>query len=426
MLSWLQCIACIVLVAVGGCARGRQCCLGNSSQGAAQSVSATLPPSERGVATISVDTPDRPIGLDLPAVYHPLTPIEAQCQAVQGSAIGNMLDDQRRHTSCQQQSCDSCNRMMSCVLSGAAMEARNRNAGTAMELYYTIAGLEAQRDILDQTLQLLDMTTSDLANARKQGLTIPLVSQEFERQRFETERKIVELELNIIRANRELVKLLGMEWGDPSIRIWPKTDLHAAQQQLDVEIEVNRAMSDRPELWALRCLASSDCLDYLPTMRQVVAATHACLGVRAMAGGCMFSRLASQRDDECELAERRQQLRSMVAQREREIRDDVRLAVVTVNGRYDQSVLAKESLLYGDRQVSDLEKARDINRAEPSDVVQAKLKRLESRSKLIESVVAWHIAQVKLQEAEGHLVADCAGYCQPTFEARSAEAAEAK
>src|SRR5262245_37200781 len=103
--------------------------------------------------------------------YRQLRPGECQCLAVQFSSLANLLERERAELvasrpCCQKPGvarvfalhCDvAANQLRLAVFDNTAQEARNRNAGSALELYFKLAEAEAQAD-------LLDLTRADLAD----------------------------------------------------------------------------------------------------------------------------------------------------------------------------------------------------------------------------------------------------------------------
>jgi hypothetical protein len=367
-----------------------------------------LAQGDRGTLRLAVDSSGREFD-DTHFDYYTLDPRECQCLAVERSKLGNMLDDHRRKLAQNTRKHEPCDCVLPELLASAALEARNRTASSALELYFTIARLEAQKELLDVAIEELDAAVAEVDAARRQTITLPLKVEGFMQQRLESGQKLIELELGITRANRELTKLLDTEWGDGSARIWPQTELRVVRKSIDVELAIDRAMAERPELHVARLLATSDCVDNLPTMKATLGGYSAFLAASPLPGSKLFGKVVTDwLNDPEELAARKQQLTQIADQREREVRDEVRLAVATIHGRHDAAVIAKQAVIHWDQRVVELRQARDVNKSDWGELVEAKLKRIEAQAQLVEAVTAWKIAQVKLHEAQGRLVHDCA------------------
>lgn len=366
-----------------------------------------LAAGERGTLRLAVDSSERSFN-DSQFVYHTLDPHECQCLAVERSKIGNMLDDQRRKLECEAKQRDPCECVLPQLLGSAALEARNRTAGTALELYYTIARLEAQKKLLDLAIAELDDAVAEVDEVRRQTITLPLKVEGFMQQRLESGQKLIELELGITRANRELAKLLDVEWGDGSTRIWPQTELRVVRKTIDLDQAIDRAVAERPELDVAWQLATSDCIAQLPTMKAALGGYSAFLAASPLPGSRLFGKLVTEwLNEPGELKSRQRQLQQLAEQREREVRDEVRMNVATIYGRHDAAVFAKQAVIHWDQRVDELRQARDVNKSDWAELVEAKLKRLEAQSQLVEAVTAWKIALMKLHETQGRLVHDC-------------------
>lgn len=397
--------ACLVLSQLIGCAQRWHCA--QPTEPWQPQLSDVLEPGDRGNLRLAVDSNGRESDA-ITYAYHALEPYEAQCLAVERSTLGNMLDDQAHKLACQARKHEPCDCVLPHLLHHAALEARNRTAGKVLELYYTIARLEAQKELLDLAIGELDEAVAQVNSARKNMLTLPLKVEEFPQQRLDAERRLIELELGITRANRELAKLLDLEWGDGTTRIWPRTELRVVSDPIAIDEALSVAQAERPELEVVRTLAYSKCVEQLPTMKAVLAGYSAFLAASPLPGSLLFGRLVADRLSEPEeLAARQRQFRQLATQREREVRDEVRLAVATIHARHDAAVLAKHAVLHWDGRVDDLRQARDVNKSDWGELVEARLKRIEAQSQLVEAVTAWQIAQVQLDEAQGRLVGEC-------------------
>ena len=407
--SWIACLSVVALAT--GCARCRygypcqqeECCLSTP----VVPLSSLLPAGARGSLKMSLDASVPPQHATQHE-YRVLAANDCQCLAAKHSSLANMLDEQACRIAQQTDNCSVCDRVLIDLLHAVSYDMRNASAAGALELYYTIAQLEAQRDLLDQSIAELQQAEADVEQARGAGISVPLKSDDLTFQRLESEKKRLTLEAGLAQANRQLSRLLGAEWGSASVRIWPEANIAVTAQSFDAESEVAQGMSGHPEIAALRQFACSECLENLPTMRQIVAGTSAFLAVRLVPGALLFGKLvAALNDDPIETAQRQRQILQLASQQELEARDNIRLAIETIGANYAQAVYARQIVQRWETQVADLERAREADKSEPSDVVEAKLKRIQAKSSLVEAVVAWQTAQVKLRAAQGSLASEC-------------------
>ncbi len=121
----------------------------------------------------------------------------------------------------------------------------------------------------------------------------------------------------------------------------------------------------------------------------------------------MRTALVKRKIAKSELTQRRQQLAIYQRQREQQVADQVRDAAATVETRLRQIALAKETAERWDARVAELQDRSTTGGASFADVAAARLSRQKAQSDLTGQVAAWKIAQVRLKEAQGLLVAEC-------------------
>ena len=110
---------------------------------------------------------------------------------------------------------------------------------------------------------------------------------------------------------------------------------------------------------------------------------------------------------ERELPERRRQLNQYTTEREQEVAVEIRQAAETVELRLRQIALAKESLRGLSSRLADAESRSTTGRATFADVSLARLAAIEADEALLDEIVAWKIAQARLKQSQGLLVAEC-------------------
>src|SRR5262249_16871290 len=118
-----------------------------------------------------------------------------------------------------------------------ALDARNRSAGTALELYFRLAEAEVSADLLRETQSVLAATIDQMEKGREKGIKWPVEVATFQRSRIETATQADELELRIRQLNVELKSRLGLP-DSPGARLWPTKDWPVAPVALDADAAV--------------------------------------------------------------------------------------------------------------------------------------------------------------------------------------------
>jgi hypothetical protein len=177
---------------------------------------------------------------------------------------------------------------------------------------------------------------------------------------------------------------------------------------------VNAALADRSELRALRAIHANLSPDTLPVAREALRAGNPLLGGSPPAPRPLALLLLKCRGPDAEtLAEvevRRKQLADLIATRERDIADETRAAVVTLNAQTRRVQRARDRLDGWTAQRADAIKKREANQpgAELLEV-QVTLEWLKAKVEAVNEVMAWHQARVRLKAAQGWLAWECLG-----------------
>ncbi len=337
--------------------------------------------------------------------YHALDAQRCRCRAVEASQIGNLLDEQRRHLDWMLRAECPEDRAILDLLGDAAREARNRSAASALTLYYTIAELEARRDLSEHAATILDEALADATTVRGRGLPLAADDSQWERDRLELRNKQLELDIALIRANQELKSLLDYAEVSITERIWPDTDLKLFDSRIDVDSAVQLGLRHRNDLRAIGRL--SRCADprRLDAARQAVAPVHALLATSAATGRCCLSAIiALLHHDKFEAEHRQQQLLELQSQRRLTAESEIRTHAAVIARREQQAAVEHSVVAQWDARIDELVAAQKVGKSNLSEIAQARLKRLEARDQLVRSVVAAKIAYVQLLESQGLLV----------------------
>ncbi|HEV3025174.1 MAG TPA: hypothetical protein VGX76_22035 [Pirellulales bacterium] len=353
--------------------------------------------------------------------YFALTDPECQCRAAASSTQGNSLASERRSieaTADKHKGLSESDQLKIRVLRASELEARNKSAGAALEIYYHLAEALAGAYVLDDSTREIDAALAKVDQMRGQGLVIPFDEGELRRQRLELVRKQVELDLQTSQLNAQLVRLLGLPDTDPALRFWPTTDWKVAVEPIDISLAVAEGLALRPEMRLLASLPASLNENTVSVVKLVLSGSSGLLGTQPKITG-MISLFGVRelwshaRDNKRELPLRRRQLAEYTEQRRQEVTTEIQLAVLTVEARLREIATTRQVSREWERRIEELPKRQEIGGATFVDLSAAKLKAFQADSDEVGRIVAWKIALAKLKEAQGKLIDECLGVCFP-------------
>ena len=361
---------------------------------------------------------DAVLGRPFPAQadYHSLSAEECQCLAAAASTQGNSMAAERRSLQAgasRHHGLSEEDQLRIRALRASELEARNKSAGAALEIYYTIAEAEANLAILEASLREIDDALAKVKRLRGQGMQLPFDDGEFARQRLDMVYKQTDLQLKVGQLNAQLVRLLGLQSSDLDARIWPTTDWKVVVEPIDMDAEVEEGLSQRPEMQFLVTLPRYVNTKTLSVVRQIMAGAGGLLGSQSKFTGLVQligSRLCGKREaEERELPVRRRQLAEYTEQRRLEITSEIQQAVRSVEAHLREIAIAKQQAAAWDERIDELTRKQQIDEASFAEIASAKLQSFQAQSDETNRVVGWKIAQAKLKEAQGKLIGECQG-----------------
>jgi hypothetical protein len=290
----------------------------------------------------------------------------------------------------------------------AATAIRNSDAATALERFYQLADAEGRTELLSTGMKAFDDYRSLTKRFREAGLPT-MDDEELTRQRGKLLSDLERAEAGIRLLNVDLQNRLGLSVkGDE--RLWPSGDFSVTLASIDTEAEVAKALANRADLQFLRKLHLSLSVDTLPTINAQLQTITSLAGAGASPVMPWFpgSRLLEKRTQElkaqlrsaaeAEVAVRREQLFTLIADREKTVAGEVRASVVQMESAARRIALAKST---ADTWQAKVDKAnRD---AKPFDRFPAELEWYRSRAEVLTEVMAWHHWRAKLRAATGEL-----------------------
>jgi len=412
--------------ALAGCAGQRAACV-SACKG--RSLTELFPPREP--QSIQFDDHDvgdlseveRELGLrDRPGhEYYELSVPDCQCRAAAVSTEGNSLAAERRsiESSAKHGGLSDSEQLKVRILRTGELEARNKSAGQALEVYYHLAEALANRYVLIDSILETDEALKMVDEVRGQGLAITFDDGEIRRQRLELTRKQVALDLQTSQLNAQLIRLLGLPATDLIARFWPTTDWKVVVEPIDMTLAVAEGLAMRPEIRLLESLPASLNKKTVSVVMLLMSGGSGGLLGTQMKASTMISLfgireiLSKARDRKRELSARRRQLAEYTEQRRQEVTTEIQLAVLTVEARLREIAVERQLSLAWKQRLDQLEKRQRIEEATFADLTAVKLKAFQAESDEIGRVVAWKIALAKLKEAQGKLIDECRGTCFP-------------
>jgi hypothetical protein len=372
--------------------------------------------SERGSlspdlsAIVSYEAVDQVLAR-LPATvqYRSLRAEEVQCLAAANAPTAKLYASESRAalTADTGRRCNPAAPTASKLMAYRAIDERNKAAGVALELFYSLAEAEASRDILGRSLAEVDQAAANLDQLKQSGLKIPMDQTALQRQKLDWLDQQIQLHSAVRRMQGQLQQLCGFE-ADETTAVWPQADLAVTVTPLDPQAAVTEGLANRADVGALQMLDGSVDAGTLPAARSGIQALSPGLG------GAIISRrlLGGNSVSEEELQTRQAQVRQARIDTERTASREIDEAVQNVETRLREIAVGKERWEVWRKRVADLKEKRETDNVTAFDVNAAQLELLRAESDTLHRVIAWKIAQAKLKQAQGLLAAEC-GYHLP-------------
>jgi hypothetical protein len=297
------------------------------------------------------------------------------------------------------------------MLHDASLEARNRAAGGALELFFRLAEAEGKLDILKRSLAEIEDALASGEQMRAKGLQLGDDFEVLRRRRVATLDSNIELELAIDRLNSELRQLLKLGPTNEMWRIWPEINWAVLPEAYDTQAAIALGLEHRPELFMLRKAGNSLTRETAPAIQALLGQADALLGMSCQGHVSLFRKLAvllgHPSTSEGELVELCRQFQAYRIQREQEVADEIRQAVMTVDARLREVAVGLEEVRGWERRLEELKAKAERGIPTFPERTTVELHRLEAQSDLHQHVAAWHIARVKLSQAQGLLAEQC-------------------
>jgi hypothetical protein len=340
--------------------------------------------------------------------YWRLPPEECACRAAANAPIADLIEMEKELVASREsrKGPDQAQILQQTLLSLRATDIRNQVAGQALELYYKLVEVEAGRDAIRKSIQLVEKAMKDLAELRDRGLSIEVDSFDLKQQRLELIERQHELVLKSKEINRQLKLLLNALGIDPPI--WPDLKVSVVFEHLDADSAVALGAETRADLTMLRLLSGAVDSSALSTARSALRQREGSLGNQSPTIRDMLQILSSKRGQR-ESRIRQRQLATLLSTQYKTVATEIRGGVAEVGARQGQIRVSKLKLDQRRQRLAELQQQQQAGGATAFDIFQERLEIVRVESELMKHVVAWKIAQVKLKKAQGILAEEC-GY----------------
>jgi len=346
-----------------------------------------------------------------PQAYYNLTAEECRELACRNSAIGNFFDASAPQ--CTPAGHNMASRYASDWVRVTAAgyisaEARNRNAGTALNLYYRILELELKSDVLKSSIAELDALVKANDVLAQKGFKQTVDAHELRKQRIELDADHAKLRSGLQKLNAELKSLLAIDPGTQGFLL-PADQVKVVPDPLDADQAVKLGLSIRSDLNLLRAVGNMTDHRTVPAVRQVILGIvpgyAALMQTAEFAPAQMIPFLSTVAKAEANAVKK--QVLGLLRDREREAAKDIRTAVEEWTTARELVAIARQRFELNQSRVTELEKRAKVGQGVELDLRKARLEFLQSESDLIGEIAKWKLADVKAREVIGLLCDEC-------------------
>ncbi len=402
-------LVCASLVLLGGCLHPQGVAVGP----AAPDASLFPTTSTRPYRTELSQVPGPPPGDAGPqeSAYRAITEAQAQCLASAHSSKANYLEQEAQALDSSPLSClrvhAQRNRaLQKAILHHSALEDRNYSAGLALEQYFHLAESEGKADLLWASLAELNQAERDVASLKARGVKLLPELEGLKDQERQIRLDVIRLEKAIEALNDRLAQLTGMEpcgrgWRfRPGVEPTPVTTTEPAAA-------LAVAHANRPSLQLSQQLQADAGPSTLPAVHFFLQSTT---GVPPTSGDVSpVGKLLSLCSGHREFPSRRAQLDRIAAENERLVTEEVCQALRNLQVQAQLAEVARKRLAEQQAKLHDLETQVAQGIISSVHLLMPRLQAHRLEADVLHEVAEWHIARIKLKQAQGLLVQECAG-----------------
>ncbi|VTR97661.1 TolC family protein [Tuwongella immobilis] len=349
----------------------------------------------------------------LPGSYRGLTEAMAQTMAVQSCGLANSLEREghvgsdgpskwRHHAYRKHQESEQFRRT---ILHLTAQDLRNRQAGAALAAYYGLAEAEVSLERLGESAAQMQRTLTMAKDTRDRGLPLPVKYEELLRRELDLESNRAKSLHAIEDLNGKLRSLVGIV--GESERLMPMELPMFNPAPVNVDQAIHTAMTYRPDLQLFRYLESELSTSNLGLTRELLGSVNALLGSAGAEDWKLLLLRLSEicfGDEPAEVQQRRNQIRSVRQERERQAIAEVRTAVLDLELAMKRLAISRDKLLNQQSQEADIRKRSAQGLASFLEEANIRQEVIQTRLELSQAMMAWQRARIALKQSQGLLV----------------------
>jgi len=347
--------------------------------------------------------------------YHRLTAEECCTLACQNSTIANLLESGltvKTGWLATRGGKDAADWVRVVTTRHMSQEARNRNAGNALTIYYKLLEAELKLDILGSALAELEelITANDKLAAR--GFKQTADAFDLQKQRIELLADQARLRAGVRKGNAELKSLLAI---DPNTAgfLLPADQVRVVPDPLDADQAVQLGLMLRSDLNLIRSLSSMLNHQTLVAVRQSLIGIAPALSAVQSTTEFLFPPLTAilTAVAKAEATIVKRQLQGLLRDRERAATKDIRSAADEWLAARDLVAIARKRVELIQSHVVELEKKLKAGFGVELELRKTRLEALKAEGELITEVIRWKVADVKAREEIG-LLCGCDSTCK--------------
>jgi hypothetical protein len=353
---------------------------------------------------------------DPPSLQQTTPPLEVQCGAARSSSVGNVLAAERSTVQSPRHAfrtrAHRAANVHRTALGLASEEARNRDAATALEMYWAVAEAVHSRPIAAESLASADAAITDRTALAARGLEVPVEEASLEQRRLVLADALIGIDATVDALSCHVQQAAALPPG-PLVPVAPGHDGEWRSGPADVDALVREGLASKPELRMLRMLLGNLDADTVDVARTMLRVAVPALGGDACKQCCRGHAAAlCRKASDCEVATVARQLRQLLRDRESSVAADIRRAARLGEAEADRAGNATRRFEVAMRTLAD---RRDEQSAGAGDVFAIRLAEADvakERRAIIERLAAWERFRVQVWQAQGVLAARCGFGCR--------------
>lgn len=346
----------------------------------------------------------------------PVGPIAVQCGAVSNSSTGNLLAAKRaavcvpREGSRHPRHAGDAHaaRTKRSILALAAEEARNRDAGTALQTYWSLAEAEHSLPEVAAAMAAIDTAIGDWETLSGRGLELPVTDGPLRARRLALNDARIEGTAAVDTLSLAICQLAGLPPGTVHT-VHPATGRGAGNALGDIDSLVAEGLARRPQLRMLRLMLANLDDDTADLGRMVLSLANPALAADEPASQSCGRLVGLLRHGQrgCETASIRSQLQRMLRDREEAVETEIRQAARLAAAAAERIPLADQRRALAEQAATDARARQRVGDADAFAVHLADVEAAVARREVVERLAGWERARAKVWEAQGTLAAAC-------------------